>query len=119
MNRSISADRSKLALGRWGEERAVRWYRAAGYRVLDRNWFGEAGELDLVLGRDDQIVFCEVKTRSSVRFGDPSEAVGRDKQRRIRSLAVEWLRRNALTGEVRFDVAAVVGGRVSIIESAF
>ncbi len=63
---------------------------------------------------------CEVKTRSSARFGSPAEAVTAGKQRRIRRLAALWL---AGQGEgfdlVRFDVAGVVGSEVSVIEQAF
>lgn len=96
-----------------------RWYIDEGYVVLDRNWYGDAGELDLVVGRDGQIVFCEVKTRASTRFGVPAEAVDRRKQHRIRGLAVEWLRTRGLSGDIRFDVASVLGGRVTVIEGAF
>lgn len=119
MDRSASGYRSRVALGRWGEERVARWYVDAGYTVLDRNWYGGAGELDLVLGRDAQVIFCEVKTRASDRFGAPVEAVDGRKQRRIRSLAVEWLRHHGRAGDIRFDVAAVLGGRVTVIQGAF
>ena len=114
-----SDDRSKVALGRWGEERVARWYVAAGYAVLDRNWYGDGGELDLILGRGPQIIFCEVKTRTSDRFGAPVEAVDFRKQRRIRALAIQWLRHHGRANDVRFDVAAVLGGQVSVVESAF
>ena len=62
-------DKSRVALGRWGEDLVARRYETAGYEVLDRNWRIKGGELDLVLGRHDEIVFCEVKTRSSDCFG--------------------------------------------------
>ena len=70
-----TTDRSRVALGRWGERRAARHYEAAGYVVLDQNWHVRGGELDLVMMRGDEIVFCEVKTRSSNRFGSGLEAV--------------------------------------------
>ena len=78
-----------------------------------------AGELDLVLCRDGEIVFCEVKSRRSNRFGAAAEAVDRRKQRRIRSLAAQWLEANDRRGRVRFDVAAVTGVEVDVIEGAF
>ena len=72
------------------------------------------------LVRGGLLVVCEVKTRSSLEFGHPGEAVGRVRQRRLRTLALEWLRLNgAHADEVRFDVAAVVGRRVDVIEAAF
>ena len=118
-----------LALGRYGEDRAARWYESHGYTVVDRNWRTPSGELDLVVvgGPDDapELVVVEVKTRSSSRFGSPLEAVGRDKQRRLRRLAGEWLaaRWPEVGGDrrpaaVRIDVVAVLGGQVHVVEGA-
>ncbi len=73
-------DRSRVALGEWGEARVARHYESAGYVVLDRNWRVKGGELDLLLARGDEIVFCEVKTRSSDRFGHGVEAVSHRKK---------------------------------------
>ena len=112
-------DRSKVALGRWGEARVARRYEAAGYEVLDRNWQVRGGELDLVLERGDEIVFCEVKTRTSARFGSAVEAVGVGKQRLLRRTALRWLAAHGRRGRLRFDVATVVGRRVEVIEGAF
>ena len=77
------------------------------------------GELDLVLWRDGEIVFCEVKSRRSDRFGAAAEAVDWRKQRRIRSLAAQWLKANGRRGRVRFDVATVTGVEIDVIEGAF
>jgi putative endonuclease len=93
--------------------------------VLDRNWRCRDGELDLVVSRPRLVVFCEVKTRSSLAFGTPAEAVTRTKQRRLRALAARWLREAAgrapdrVAGAVRFDVASVMGDGVEVIEDAF
>ena len=107
-------------LGRWGEEKAAAWYVARGWDVLDRNWRGDGGEIDLVLRRDGVVVFCEVKTRSGTRYGTAAEAVDHRKQQRIRRLAVQWLRhRYEPAGELRFDVACVQNGRVDVLEGAF
>ena len=97
----------------------ARWYLEAGYEILDRNWRVRSGELDLVLSRDGEIVFCEVKSRRSERFGAAAEAVGRRKQLRIRSLAVQWMKANGRRGRVRFDVATVTGVEIDVIEGAF
>lgn len=110
----------RLALGASGEARAAAWYEARGYRVLARNWRVREGELDLVLARGSTVVFCEVKTRSSLAYGLPAEAVGPAKQRRLRSLALLWLRTaRRAPAEIRFDVACVVGTNVEVIEAAF
>ena len=111
----------RLDIGRDGERRAAEWYRANGYTILARNWRVRSGELDLVVGRDGLVVFCEVKTRTSTRFGRGAEAVGHDKRRRIRALAIEWLR--AADGhypDVRFDVVEVDGrGTIEVFEGCF
>ena len=106
--RATGGDRR--ALGARGEQATADWYLDAGYRLLDRNWRVREGELDLVvLAPDGAVVFCEVKTRSSDRFGSPVEAVTTTKQRRIRTLAAQWLAAHAgVGGAVRFDVASVL-----------
>jgi putative endonuclease len=135
------------ALGKAGEDSAVAWYEARGYEVLARNWSCRDGELDIVLRHGRLHVFCEVKARSSGAFGLPAEAVGPLKQARVRRLAALWfaeLSRSALLptsgaevagpragragragpgarpgGPVRFDVASVLDGEVTVIEGAF
>jgi len=97
----------------------ARHYEANGYVVVDRNWRVRGGELDLVLERDGEIVFCEVKTRATARFGSPLEAVDGRKRRFLRRTAMCWLDANGRRGRVRFDVAAIVGSSIEIVESAF
>jgi len=65
------------------------------------------------------VVFCEIKTRASDRYGAPATAVGPAKQRRLRRLAVEWLAAHELHGTIRFDVAAITGVHIAVVESAF
>ena len=112
-------DRSRVALGEWGEARVARHYESAGYVVLDRNWRVKGGELDLVLARGDEIVFCKVKKRSSHRFGHGVEAVGHRKQQFLRRTAVSWLDAHDRRGRLRFDVATVTAGDVAVSEDAF
>lgn len=111
---------ARRALGARGEDAVAAWYEAAGYTVVARNWRCRTGELDLVLRRAGTVVFCEVKTRSSLAFGAPQEAVTRVKQKRLRALAAEWLRTEAPSpGDIRFDVASVLGTEIDVIEAAF
>jgi putative endonuclease len=108
-----------VARGKWGEDLAARWYAAHGYEVVDRNWRSSTGELDLVACSGSLVVFCEIKTRATDRFGPPESAVGRTKQRRIRLLAAEWLAVHDRHGSVRFDVAAITGVHIEVFEAAF
>lgn len=103
---------------------AARWYEDHGYEVLERNWRRREGEVDLIVRQGRTVVFCEVKTRSSARFGTGAESVLEAKQRRIRRLASRWL--SELTPaagrtrvEVRFDVVSITAGEVEVIEDAF
>lgn len=83
---------SRQKIGRRGEDLAASWYEAHGYQVVSRNWRCRAGELDIVARKGSDLVFCEVKARSSGSFGLPAEAVGYAKQARLRRLAGMWLR---------------------------
>lgn len=109
----------RRALGAHGEALAATWYETQGYDVIDRNWRVREGEIDLVLERGRDIVFCEVKTRSSTAFGYPIEAVTVTKQRRLRKLAALWLAATGRRGSIRFDVASVMDDEVEVIEAAF
>jgi putative endonuclease len=112
-------------LGAYGEDLAVRWYLDRGFELLDRNWRCPQGEIDIVVAKDDVLVFSEVKTRTSDTFGEPFEAVGPAKQRRLRRLAGAWLRSLPTGVEsrrsfiVRFDVVSVTPEALSVIEAAF
>ena len=114
--------RANRARGAAGEALVARWYEHRGCRVLDRNWRSPSGELDLVVADQDTVVFCEVKTRTSGRFGSGLEAVGPAKRRRLRRLAAAWLaahRAVVRASDVRFDVASVADGHVEVVVDAF
>jgi putative endonuclease len=106
--------RVKDAVGRYGEQVAVEHLETAGLVVVARNWRCRQGELDIVARDGTELVFVEVKTRSSLAFGSPAEAVDRVKSTRIRQLALRWIMAQRDSGEfehwsaLRFDVIAVV-----------
>jgi putative endonuclease len=106
--------RVKDAVGRYGEQVAVDRLEAAGLIILARNWRCREGEIDIIAQDGSEVVFVEVKTRSSVAFGSPAEAVGRAKSARIRQLALRWILAQRDAGApaswsaLRFDVVAVV-----------
>ena len=118
-------DLSNRSLGRWGEDRAVRYLRQLGYRIIDRNWRAPErevpGELDIVAADGDVVVVCEVKTRRRPGRGGAVGAVDAAKQLRIRTLTESWLRQRPDEGcaGVRFDVVTVEGVRLRHWPSAF
>lgn len=96
-------------LGAYGEALAARHLVAGGMTLLDRNWRCPAGEIDLVLRDGDALVFCEVKTRTSIAFGSPLEGVDAVKARRLRRLAALWLGAHGVRpSEVRIDLVGVL-----------
>jgi putative endonuclease len=109
--------RVKDAVGRFGEQQAVGHLEAAGLEILARNWRCREGELDIVARDGTQLVFVEVKTRSSRAYGAPAEAVDRAKSARIRQLALRWILAQRELGApefwsvLRFDVVSVLRGR--------
>ena len=99
----------RRALGAYGERLAARYLTERGAQVLERNWRCARGEIDLVARDGDCLVFCEVKTRRSVRFGDPVEAVDWRKVAKLRRLAAAWLREHDVRcSRVRIDVIAIL-----------
>ena len=111
---------ARRALGADGEQAVAAWYVEHGYEVVEQNWRCRAGELDLILRRGRTFVFCEVKTRTTDRFGAPVEAITREKQVRLRHLAARWLEDAPMRPtEIRFDVASVLSGRIEVLEGAF
>lgn len=100
--------RAKDAVGRYGEEVAARYLHGLGWAVLDRNWRGAGGEIDIVARDGDTVVVVEVKTRRGDRFGHPAEAVTAAKHARLRRLAAQWLAAHHVRPSgIRIDVVAV------------
>ncbi|MBX3193711.1 MAG: YraN family protein [Schumannella sp.] len=102
---------AKDELGVRGERIAERHLVARGMVVLDRNWRCPQGEIDLVLQDGDEVVFVEVKTRSSEAFGHPLEAITPAKLARLRRLARAWTEAHPGTRRIRIDAVAVLAPR--------
>jgi putative endonuclease len=101
--------KAKDALGAMGESLACDHLTAIGYTIVDRNWRCEFGEIDIVARHESTLIVCEVKTRSSLRHGDPVEAVSARKVRRLRRLAMCWLEAHAIHApHIRIDVIGVL-----------
>jgi putative endonuclease len=87
----VDAMAKKDGVGRYGERVALRHVVSRGWQVLDTNWRGNDGELDIVALDGDVLVVIEVKTRSGHGFGHPAEAVTPRKLARIKRLTGQWL----------------------------
>ncbi|WP_345502150.1 YraN family protein [Pedococcus ginsenosidimutans] len=99
----------RRALGAYGEQLAARYLQDQGMAVIDRNWRCARGEIDLVARDGDCLVFCEVKTRRTSRFGSAVEAVDGRKAVRLRALAAAWLQVHDVRAQrVRIDVIGIL-----------
>lgn len=103
---------STRSVGERGEDLAMRYLAGKGYSLVERNYRTRRGEVDLVVRRENVLVFVEVKLRRGSSFGDPLEAVTPRKQGRLRLAAEEYLAELAeevLLGldEIRFDVVGI------------
>lgn len=109
--------RRRTVLGAYGEALAARHLVDQGMVLLDRNWRCQLGEIDLVLRDQEVLVFCEVKTRSSLAFGSPLEGVTERKAARLRRLAARWLAEHEVRpAEVRIDLVGVLVPRGGPLE---
>ncbi|NYE94598.1 putative endonuclease [Psychromicrobium silvestre] len=101
--------RSKEELGRAGEALAAEFLERRGFEMIDANWRCPSGEIDLVALDGEILVIIEVKTRRSLRYGHPFEAITESKLHRLRTLAVLWARHHGFfTARLRLDAVAVL-----------
>ena len=102
--------KSNQNTGAIGEQLVVDFLVRKDFEVIDRNWRVREGEIDIVaLNPSGRFSFIEVKTRSSVSYGHPFEAINRDKAHRMQRLALAWLATHGCLGcDYQIDVAAVL-----------
>lgn len=101
--------KQNIYLGKSGEDSALNFLKENGYKILIKNYKTKLGEVDIIAYDKDTLCFIEVKTRGSLRFGSPQEAVSHFKQRQISKAALEFLKRNNLLNKkARFDVVSVI-----------
>lgn len=93
-----------------GETLAYNHLKNKGYKILQTNYKCYSGEIDIVAKDKDTYVFVEVKTRSSLRFGLPQEAINYPKMLHIKRSAENYLKYHRLLGlvSVRFDCVAIL-----------
>ena len=108
----------KLKLGKYGEKITARYLKKNGCKILDKNYYTRYGEIDLVAQLGDEILFIEVKTRTSSAFGYPETAVDYRKTKKLLSTARIYLREKKIDKFWRLDIVSVEidkdGGDVDI-----
>lgn len=110
-------------LGKKGEELASDFLSDNGYTIIERNWIGERHEIDIIASCGDFLIFVEVKTRSSVYWGNPETAVSEAKIKRMVAAADYYLQSKDTDLQVRFDIISVISNKkqteIIHIEDAF
>ena len=100
---------SRIKVGKIGEALAVEHFKAQGYEIRAQNYRTRSGEIDLIVQRGKRVVFVEVKTRRSSKFGAPQAAVTPAKQKQISKIALNYLQtHNLLDVPCQFDVVAII-----------
>lgn len=97
----------KKQTGDIGENLAADYFVERGFRVVARNYRWKHAEIDLIVQRDDWLIFVEVKTRRSSAWGEPESFVDSAKRKLIYDAAEEYIYKTDWQGNIRFDVVSV------------
>jgi len=110
-------------LGKKGETIAKNYLKEKKFSILHANWRWEKAEIDIIAMHNNQLVFVEVKTRGSAKFGNPLEFISIKKQELMRSAAEAYLEEHQLNHEIRFDIVGIVlnsaDKKIEHIQNAF
>jgi putative endonuclease len=112
----------KMKTGNKGEELATTFLAAKGYEIVTRNYRYKHAEIDLIVKKDDCLIFVEVKTRTSSSFGEPEAFVTDKKAAKVMEGAEQYMIETNWHGSIRFDIVSVKIGnttRVEHFEDAF
>ncbi len=113
-------ERDKRVLGREAELQVADFYERMSFVVKERNYRYRRAEVDLIVQKNDLLVFVEVKYRSHTGYGYPEEFVSDSQQQLILSAADYYLQSENWQKDIRFDIAAVDGsGQITLFEDAF
>ena len=101
-------NRHNKARGEVGETAAAKFLESAGFTILERNYRFDRGEIDIVAEDKDELVFVEVKSRQTLAFGSPEDAITPKKESYLKRTAEGYLFEHRLEGKpCRFDVVAI------------
>lgn len=109
-----------IILGKIGESKAVHFLKTNGYKIIQTNYKNYIGEIDIIASDGEVLCFVEVKTRTSLKYGLPREAVTFSKQNKIKNVAKVYLQNKELNYKAyRFDVLEVIDDDCTLIKGAF
>jgi putative endonuclease len=95
-------------LGKNGEDLACNLIILKGYKILERNWRYKKAEIDIICKKYDTLIFVEVKTRSTLKYGMPEDFVSKLKQKLMFGAANAYMHQVNHNWEIRFDVISII-----------
>jgi putative endonuclease len=107
---------TKTAIGKKGEQLAAEFLMKKGFEIVVRNYRHGHAEIDLIIKRDNWLIFVEVKARSSNDFGEPEEFVDTRKMSKLFEAAEEYIYSTNWHGHIRFDIVSVKLGKEPVVE---
>lgn len=112
--------KQRLQIGRSFEKQAALFFEQNGYTILQRNWQAGHKEIDIIVRKDNLIVFVEVKSAASGKFGHPAERIDQKKMANLTEAAQRYISENSIEGcDLRFDVVTFFGGKLEYFPNAF
>jgi len=105
--------------GDYGESLACKYLKKQGYKIIETNYKNKIGEVDIICKDKDMLVFVEVKTRSTMRFGMPREAITPHKINKIRLVATSYMKAHDLPLRCRFDCVEILDDEITHLKNVF
>lgn len=108
-------------IGNKAEDKAVKYLKSKGYKIIERNYTLPCGEIDIIAQKNKTLVFVEVKYRTNAQeFGGPISAVNKSKQTRLINTALNYIKtKNPSYEALMFDIIAISGDKIEHIQNAF
>ncbi len=97
-----------IETGKIGEEEAVKFLKKNKYKIIERNFRTKFGEIDIIAKKGNKVVFIEVKTRKTISFGYPEEAVDERKLNKIKKVALYYIQKNKIKSPVKVEVLSIL-----------
>lgn len=94
--------------GNKGEQIGANYLIKLNYKILERNYRAKKSEIDIICKEGETLVFVEVKTRSSIKFGAPETFINEAKESKIIEGAEAYMKENDWSGPIRFDIVSVM-----------
>lgn len=115
---------NRKSFGNFGEELAADYLKERGYKIVERNYTCQLGEIDIIAKKGGGLYFVEVKTRRDEYFGNPLESITLNKQRQLVKISKYYLMKNKFSGQSHYSAIGIIvkpgiEPDIAFIEDAF